>query len=226
MPFWKMLKVGTDEFDLTRRPPTVDVCNKSYVFNADAAGASFNASAPCPQYSVPVELTTALSQKQSADDQAFTVAVASIQAADKRAADKAVADAAEAAAAEARAAERAANPSLVTRILTRVGIEKEQPARRARASGGSRCPRSPCSSRRETVGNGSRRGACRGNGARSVRADNDDGKHGRQRDYAGDVRADPDGGQVREEEDLVGRGRPQRHAAGGREDAVEPALSY
>ena len=128
MPFWKMLKVGSDEFDLTRRPPKVDVCNKGYVFNADAGGASFSASAPCPAYSVPAELTTALSQKQAADDQAITVAVARLEAADKRAADKAVADAAAAAAAQARAAERAANPSLVTRILTRVGLEKEQPA--------------------------------------------------------------------------------------------------
>lgn len=128
MPFWKMLKVGTDQFDLTRRPPKVDVCNKSYVFNADAGEASFNASAPCPAYSVPANLTTALSEKQAADDQAITMAAAKLDEAKRKAAEAEQAAAERAAAAKQREAERAANPSLVTRILAKVGIEKEQPA--------------------------------------------------------------------------------------------------
>ena len=36
MPFWRMLKVGYDHFEVTRRPPKVDVCDKRYVFDADA----------------------------------------------------------------------------------------------------------------------------------------------------------------------------------------------
>lgn len=31
--FWKNLKVGYDHFEITRRPPVVDVCGKKYVFN-------------------------------------------------------------------------------------------------------------------------------------------------------------------------------------------------
>ncbi len=31
--FWKNLKVGYDYFEITHRPPEVDVCNKQYVFN-------------------------------------------------------------------------------------------------------------------------------------------------------------------------------------------------
>ena len=38
MAFWQMLKVGYDHFEVTRQPPKVDVCNKRYVFNADAGG--------------------------------------------------------------------------------------------------------------------------------------------------------------------------------------------
>ncbi|MCB1444227.1 MAG: murein L,D-transpeptidase [Rhizobiaceae bacterium] len=31
--FWKNLKVGYDYFEITHRPPEIDVCNKKYVFN-------------------------------------------------------------------------------------------------------------------------------------------------------------------------------------------------
>ncbi|MGV3551100.1 L,D-transpeptidase family protein [Rhizobium sp.] len=31
--FWKNLKVGYDHFEITKRPPVVDVCSKKYVFN-------------------------------------------------------------------------------------------------------------------------------------------------------------------------------------------------
>jgi murein L,D-transpeptidase YafK len=36
--FWKMLKTGYDHFELTRRPPKVDVCERRYVFNQMPAG--------------------------------------------------------------------------------------------------------------------------------------------------------------------------------------------
>jgi murein L,D-transpeptidase YafK len=31
--FWKMLKTGYDHFELTKRPPKVEVCERRYVFN-------------------------------------------------------------------------------------------------------------------------------------------------------------------------------------------------
>src|SRR5664279_1899065 len=68
MPFWRMLKVASDNFELTLRPPKVDVCDKAYVFNADASGATFSASEKCPPYTIPQALADALIKKQAADD--------------------------------------------------------------------------------------------------------------------------------------------------------------
>jgi hypothetical protein len=115
--FWKMLKVGNDHFEVTRRVPKVDVCNRSYVFDADAGDAKFNAAAACPAYTVPPAIASAVAAKEAADDAKYSVAVGQLAA-------KAVKDAeakqkAEAkAAAEAQAeAERAAHPSLIRRLL-------------------------------------------------------------------------------------------------------------
>ncbi len=127
MPFWRMLKVGTDNFDLTLRPPKVDVCDKRYVFNADAGAASFDASAPCPQYSVPEALTAALAKKQAQDDAEFALAITQIEAATKSAADEAVKVAEKEKEDSAREADRAARPSLVSRIINRFTGGGEEP---------------------------------------------------------------------------------------------------
>jgi hypothetical protein len=127
MPFWRMLKVGADNFDLTLRPPKVDVCEKRYVFNADASGASFNASGPCPQYSVPEALTTALAKKQAQDDADFVLAITQLEAANKNAADEAIKVAEEEKEKAAREAERATQPSLVARIVNKFTGRGEEP---------------------------------------------------------------------------------------------------
>ena len=46
--FWTMLREGYDSFELTKIPPTVDFCEKKYVFNRVAEGGSFNVNAACP----------------------------------------------------------------------------------------------------------------------------------------------------------------------------------
>src|SRR5260370_38265184 len=43
MAFWRMIKEGSDHFEVTRSEPHVDVCEKRYVFDARASG---NASTP------------------------------------------------------------------------------------------------------------------------------------------------------------------------------------
>ena len=64
--FWKMLKVGYDQFEISHRPPVVNVCNHSYVFNQVAApGQSFNPSAACPATSTPPEMAQAYSAYQA-----------------------------------------------------------------------------------------------------------------------------------------------------------------
>jgi murein L,D-transpeptidase YafK len=73
MPFWKMIKVGYDHFEVTRHEPKVDFCEKKYVFDAVALPGSnqspvFNAAATCPAYTIPADIADAVKQKEQADD--------------------------------------------------------------------------------------------------------------------------------------------------------------
>lgn len=48
-PFWKMLKEGYDEFEVSKVPPKVDVCEKRYVFNRKLPdGQTMAAAGACP----------------------------------------------------------------------------------------------------------------------------------------------------------------------------------
>ena len=72
MPFWKMIKEGYDQFEVTKQEPKVDFCEKKYVFNAIRAPNAksdpvFNASAKCPAYAIPEELAEAVQEKQQHD---------------------------------------------------------------------------------------------------------------------------------------------------------------
>jgi murein L,D-transpeptidase YafK len=73
--FWKMLKTGSDHFELTGLPPKIDVCDRRYVFNADADGRKFSAGGACPAYKVDEELRVAVAAKQTADETEFAEAV-------------------------------------------------------------------------------------------------------------------------------------------------------
>ena len=96
MPFWRMLKEGVDEFELTRQEPVVEVCEKRYVFNPQApqnatpvpgngikvgtpwggfrdqqtqqVSLKFNPTGKCPAYEVSADVLAALKEKQRADD--------------------------------------------------------------------------------------------------------------------------------------------------------------
>ncbi len=47
--FWKQLKEGSDNFEVTKQDVAVGVCNKHYIFNATPAnGAQLNPAGPCP----------------------------------------------------------------------------------------------------------------------------------------------------------------------------------
>jgi murein L,D-transpeptidase YafK len=134
MSFWKMLKEGSDNFDLTLKPPKIDVCDRRYVFNADAGSVAFSASAPCPAYTVPEALTAALAKKQAADDAAVLAAIATQEARAKADAEAAQLAEAKAAERERLAAERAAQPSVVARVLGRFGLGGGAPAGAANGS--------------------------------------------------------------------------------------------
>jgi len=47
MPFWEMLKAGSDAFAENAQPPRVAVCDRQYVFNTVITG-DLDPSAPCP----------------------------------------------------------------------------------------------------------------------------------------------------------------------------------
>ncbi len=59
--FWKMLKAGYDNFEVTKRPPEVAVCDKKYVFNQQVDGKIGAATTACPPMSTPPALVSALS---------------------------------------------------------------------------------------------------------------------------------------------------------------------
>jgi hypothetical protein len=95
MPFWRMLKEGSDQFELTRQEPKVDFCEKRYVFNAQEpqnatpvngikvgtswggfkdqqtqqAPLKFSPAGKCPAYEIPADVMSELKAKQRQDDQ-------------------------------------------------------------------------------------------------------------------------------------------------------------
>ncbi|KQZ96101.1 hypothetical protein ASD64_17845 [Mesorhizobium sp. Root157] len=74
--FWKMLKAGYDNFEVTKVPPKVDVCEKRYVFNQIAAdGQGFDPAGTCPATTQPDSLRMAYSAYQSTYEAAFNSAV-------------------------------------------------------------------------------------------------------------------------------------------------------
>ncbi|WGD28504.1 murein L,D-transpeptidase [Ancylobacter sp. WKF20] len=66
LAFWKMLKEGSDTFELTKAPPKVDYCGKKYVFNATPTDPTqkFQAALPCPDYTLPEGLGEEIAARQ------------------------------------------------------------------------------------------------------------------------------------------------------------------
>jgi murein L,D-transpeptidase YafK len=67
--FWKQLKEGSDNFEVTKQDVSVGVCNKHYVFNAVAAdGSHFDAAAACPPLKHNDEAQAEVTAKQKRDE--------------------------------------------------------------------------------------------------------------------------------------------------------------
>ena len=82
--FWKMLKVGYDNFEITKVPPKVDVCEKRYVFNAVTDGSPLSPTGRCPEIVQPDSLKTAYQSYQSTYDAAFASAIGSSDVAPRK----------------------------------------------------------------------------------------------------------------------------------------------
>ncbi len=73
MAFWEMLKIGNDHFETTHVEPKVDVCDRSYVFDAQPAPNSsrslvFDPTSKCPAFVVNPKIARPALQKQHADE--------------------------------------------------------------------------------------------------------------------------------------------------------------
>jgi murein L,D-transpeptidase YafK len=66
--FWKQLKEGSDNFEVTNQEVLVGVCAKHYVFNAAPAGGRFEPTGPCPQLRRDEEVRAQVAEKQARDD--------------------------------------------------------------------------------------------------------------------------------------------------------------
>nr|WP_319514198.1 L,D-transpeptidase family protein [uncultured Cohaesibacter sp.] len=86
--FWQNLKNGYDHFQITHVPPKVEVCNRTYVFDPQGAK-HFNASAPCPDYTLEPTLLASLQKLRSQENVRFSQAVQKLEAADQKAEAKA-----------------------------------------------------------------------------------------------------------------------------------------
>jgi murein L,D-transpeptidase YafK len=73
LAFWNMLKIGNDHFEATHLEPKVDVCNRRYVFDAQAAPNSpnplvFNPTGKCPAFVVNPKIARRALEKQRVDE--------------------------------------------------------------------------------------------------------------------------------------------------------------
>jgi murein L,D-transpeptidase YafK len=67
--FWKQLKEGSDNFEVTKQDVATGVCGQHYVFNAvPADGSHFDATAACPQLKRDGETQAGVAAKQKRDD--------------------------------------------------------------------------------------------------------------------------------------------------------------
>jgi murein L,D-transpeptidase YafK len=67
--FWKELKVGTDNFEVTHQDVSVGVCSSRYVFNAKPAdGSQFEAASACPPLKRDERLQAEVAAKETQDD--------------------------------------------------------------------------------------------------------------------------------------------------------------
>jgi murein L,D-transpeptidase YafK len=75
MAFWRMIKEGSDHFEVSRQEPKIDVCEKRYVFDANASS-RFDPKGRCPTFEVPAEIATGVADKKAREDREFAALVA------------------------------------------------------------------------------------------------------------------------------------------------------
>jgi murein L,D-transpeptidase YafK len=77
LAFWRMLKEGSDHFEVTKLEPKIDVCNRRYIFNAipNDPMKPFDPEATCPAYSLQPQIAALLQSRRNADNNDLTALV-------------------------------------------------------------------------------------------------------------------------------------------------------
>ena len=76
LAFWEMLKIGNDHFETTHLEPRVNVCNRLYVFDAQAPPNSpnplvFNPTGKCPAFIVNPKIAREAQDKRRSDEMEY-----------------------------------------------------------------------------------------------------------------------------------------------------------
>jgi murein L,D-transpeptidase YafK len=74
LPFWRMLKEGSDHFEVTRQEPKIDVCARRYVFNAvpNDPMRPFDPVKVCPAYHMNPEIAQLIQHRHSSEQSDIT----------------------------------------------------------------------------------------------------------------------------------------------------------
>ncbi len=143
MPFWRMLKEGSDHFELTGQVPKVDICDRRYVFNATSEGGAFDPTSACPPMSVPPQISQLIAQKQAEDDAKASILIAQLETDEERVKAKAAAAAVEIAAAPQPAAPENVGSISVARTQAAPAAPQAAPAAQPEEAGGGDPPAPP-----------------------------------------------------------------------------------
>lgn len=137
--FWMNIKEGHDRFELSKTPPSWDVCEKKYVFDLKREdGMPLEAAAACPARGND-PLLAALQARQATDDAAYKVAVAAASDREIKAAAAAQAEA------DAKAAAKARGEAMGSFVSGLFGGGQSAPAEAAPAQPAPATPAKPAS---------------------------------------------------------------------------------
>ena len=68
MPFWRQLKQGADHFEVAKREPSVGVCGRHYVFDAQPTGGGrIDPEGPCPALTEDPSIRSLVAEKEASD---------------------------------------------------------------------------------------------------------------------------------------------------------------
>jgi murein L,D-transpeptidase YafK len=113
--FWQNIKIGYDHFELTKKPPSVEICERTYQFNKDFGDQNVSATQACPQSEMSPSLLAAYQTLSAEEAEVFDKLAARYDAKQEQELEKAAREQAEKEAAALReqqvAAQQAVEPA-------------------------------------------------------------------------------------------------------------------